>query len=68
MEKQVFDRLKKLHGTHKQAAKELGVSYSRYNEWRWDPECIPEAMRKYLDLALNGNGTSTESPPPASGP
>jgi hypothetical protein len=61
MEKQIFEKLKAIYGTHKKAAKALDVSYSRYNEWRWNPKCVPKAMSNYLELAVL-------STPPAGGP
>jgi len=46
----VFERLQRHFGSHKAAAKALAISYTRYNEWRWRPDEIPEAMRRYLIL------------------
>lgn len=47
---EVFERLQRQFGSHKAAAKALAISYTRYNEWRWRPDEIPEAMRRYLIL------------------
>ena len=47
---QVFERLERHFGSHKAAAKALAISYTRYNEWRWRPNEIPEPMRRYLSL------------------
>ena len=47
-----FEILKQIYGTHKAAAKELGVSYTRYNQWRWDPEKMPTYSKKLVELAV----------------
>lgn len=46
-----FELLKQYFGTHKKAAKELGVSYTRYNEWRWRPNEMPGYAKKLVELA-----------------
>jgi hypothetical protein len=61
MDKAFFDKLKDKFGTHAAVAKQLGVSYTRYNEWRWRPECIPESSRRYLELFAKTNGDPTPS-------
>jgi len=50
MEK-TFEILERRYGSHKAASRALYVSYTRYNEWRWNPEKIPDRSKKYLDLA-----------------
>ena len=52
MDKKSFDILRKRFGTHKAAAKWLGISYTRYNEWRWKPDDMPEYSRRLIELAV----------------
>jgi hypothetical protein len=59
MREDVFIQLKRQFRTHKRACEVLGVSYSRYNEWRAG-QTIPLAMQKYLELVV-GNGTDNPS-------
>jgi hypothetical protein len=49
--KKHFEALKARFGTHKAAAKAIGVSYSRYCQWRWCPDKMPERSRKLVELA-----------------
>lgn len=69
--KKIFEALKSHFGTHKAAAAHLGVSYTRYNEWRWRPEEIPLPMQNYLRLVVSGLPSTAKlsSPltPPESG-
>ena len=53
MNKNVFEILKKHNGTHKKAAESIGLSYTRYNEWRWRPKEIPEYGKKLLQLTVD---------------
>lgn len=62
MDKAFFDKLKDEFGTHLAVANQLGVSYTRYNEWRWRPECIPESSRRYLELFAKINTASKPLP------
>lgn len=48
----IFELLKQHAGSHKAAAKYIGLSYTRYNEWRWRPETIPAPGRRLLELAV----------------
>lgn len=52
MDIKVFEILKEHNGTHKKAAASIGLSYTRYNEWRWDPIQIPAYGKKLLQLAV----------------
>ena len=54
--KKQFDILKEKFGTHKAAAAAIGVSYTRYNEWRWRPDEMPSAARKLVELAAEKYG------------
>lgn len=47
----MFDTLKGKFKTHKAAAAYLGVSYSRYNDWRWAPELMPRRARRMMEMA-----------------
>lgn len=49
--KAIFQLLKDHAGSHKAAAKYIGMSYTRYNEWRWNPDSIPGPGRRLLELA-----------------
>jgi len=49
-----FVILREHFGTHRAAAEYLGVSYSRYNEWRWGRDPIPKKFRRLLELAVQG--------------
>jgi len=53
MRPDAFDILKTHAKTHKEAAKLIGLSYTRYNEWRWDPSKIPEYGKKLLELTVD---------------
>jgi len=46
----IFEKLKIVFGTHKAAAKAIGVSYTRYNEWRWRPDDMPDRAKEYVRL------------------
>lgn len=37
-------------GSHKAAAAFLGVSYTRYNEWRWQPDKAPGRVIRMLEI------------------
>jgi len=50
MEK-LFERLREFYGSHRAAAKALGVSYTRYNEWRWRTDKMPERAKNHVTLA-----------------
>ena len=52
MRNDTFDILKRHAKTHKAAAKLIGLSYTRYNEWRWNPSKIPEYGIKLLELTV----------------
>lgn len=52
MRNNTFDILKKHAKTHKEAAKLIGLSYTRYNEWRWNPSKIPEYGKELLRLKV----------------
>lgn len=56
--KNPFDQLKKHYRSHKSAAKALGVSYSRYNDWRWAPDKMPRRARTLVELAAAAIETS----------
>jgi hypothetical protein len=47
----LFDTLKTKFKTHKAAAAYLGVSYSRYNDWRWEPARMPKRARRMMEMA-----------------
>lgn len=47
-----FITLKRRYKTHRAAAKALGVSYSRYNDWRWRPDEMPLSMQRYVELVV----------------
>jgi hypothetical protein len=51
MEK-LFDTLKKHFGSHKAAARYLGISYNRYNEWRGDPDKMPSYSQKLVEYGV----------------
>jgi len=51
--KHYFKILKQAFKTHKAVAKHLGLSYSQYNVWRWNPKGIPASGKKLLELAAN---------------
>jgi len=52
--KEIFEFLRKHEGSHKAAAKYIGMSYTRYNEWRYgDPDNIPNGGRRLLELAVD---------------
>lgn len=53
MDEKVFEILRKHNGTHKKAAASIGLSYTRYNEWRWKPSKIPKYGKKLLQLATD---------------
>jgi hypothetical protein len=59
MEK-IFKALKNHFRTHKAAAAYLGVSYTRYNEWRWRPKEIPLPMQNYLRLVVSNLPSSAK--------
>ena len=48
---EIFKLLREFAGTHKAAAKHIGMSYTRYNEWRYRPQDIPPAGCRLLELA-----------------
>jgi len=50
--KNIFQLLKEHTGSHKAAARFIGMSYTRYNEWRWRPESIPTPGRRLLELVV----------------
>jgi hypothetical protein len=50
--KELFNKLKENFGTHKKAAEFIGLSYTRYNEWRWNPDVVPAYGIKLLELAV----------------
>lgn len=47
-----FVILKGFFGTHRAAAEYLGISYSRYNDWRWGTSTVPNKFRRLLQLAV----------------
>jgi hypothetical protein len=49
---EIFELLKKHTKSHKASAKYIGLSYSRYCEWRWRPEQIPAAGHRLLEFAV----------------
>jgi hypothetical protein len=51
--KNPFDILKKKFRTHKAAAGYLGVSYSRYNDWRWAPDKMPRRAQRMVEMAAS---------------
>lgn len=46
-----FSILRGFFGSHVAASEYLGVSYSRYNQWRWGAP-IPAKDRRLLELAV----------------
>lgn len=46
----IFKELRDIYGSHKAASRAIGVSYTRYNEWRWRPEDMPERAKKHVRL------------------
>ena len=53
MNQNVFEKHKHHFGSHKAVAKAIGLSYTRYNEWRWRPAGIPEYGKILLQLTLS---------------
>ena len=53
MDYQIFEKLRQHFGTHKNVAKAIRLSYTRYNEWRWKPDNIPEYGKILLELTLS---------------
>ena len=51
--KEIFEFLREHEGSHKAAAKYIGMSYTRYNEWRWNSDNIPNGGRRLLELAVD---------------
>ncbi len=49
--KKLFEQLKQFYGSHKAAARAVDVSYTRYNEWRWHPDKMPERAKNHIKLA-----------------
>lgn len=47
----IFELLKKHTKSYKASAKYIGLSYSRFCEWRWHPEQIPAAGHRLLEFA-----------------
>lgn len=52
MEINDFEKLKNFYGSYKKTAEEIGISYTRYNQWRWDPSIMPKYARKLIELAV----------------
>lgn len=50
--KKLFEQLKLHFGSYKASAKFIGVSYSRYNEWRADPDAMPLHAKRLVELAI----------------
>jgi hypothetical protein len=53
MDTNIFKALRDHTGSHKKAAELIGLSYTRYNEWRWQPDRIPEYGKKLLELTFS---------------
>ena len=64
MEKTIFEILRKHFKTHKEVARQIGLSYTRYNEWRWNPEQIPDYGKKLLELTLEKIDQEPKAPKP----
>ena len=47
-----FEKLRLYFGNHKAAAKGIGVSYSRYNDWRAYPEKMPQRAVRQIEYAV----------------
>jgi len=56
-----FEFLKQHFGSHKRAAKYLGISYTRYNEWRWRPDDMPEYSKRLVKFGAQSLGLKIES-------
>ena len=50
--KTYFQKLKEFYGSHKAAAAAIGASYRRYNEWRADPDGMPDRAKKLVEFAV----------------
>jgi hypothetical protein len=50
--KNMFQLLKEHTGSHKAAARFIGMSYTRYNEWRYKPQEIPAPGLRLLEFAV----------------
>jgi len=59
--KNEIEILRQRHGTHKAVSVFLGVSYTRYNEWRWEPEKMPAYAKKLIELAAKDTCPCTTS-------
>jgi len=47
-----FEFLRDRFKSHKAAAKYLGISYTRYNEWRWRPDEMPEYSKRLVEFGV----------------
>lgn len=55
---EVYEELKRAHGTHSRAARTLGIDPRVYRRWRSTGK-LPKFAKKYLELLLSQNGNGT---------